>query len=172
VSRFRILPGRSSVETEVRSSLHPIHAQSHDVRGLIEGEFDEAGRPLLDRPHRAWVEIPVETIRSGSRINDLEMQRRADVRRYPVIRFEVDRAWSVDGTDRLRAALAVTARGRTRSIEEDFSVHVDGRELVVAGEHRFDMRDFGMNPPRILTLKVDPQVRVRLRLVAEEEDAG
>jgi hypothetical protein len=32
------------------------------------------------------------------------------------------------------------------------------------------MRDFGVNPPRILTLKVDPAVRVRVRLVADEED--
>jgi hypothetical protein len=31
------------------------------------------------------------------------------------------------------------------------------------------MRDFGVNPPRILTLKVEPEVNVEAHLVAEEE---
>jgi len=142
---------------------------ANEVRGLIEGDFDEAGRPRLDVAHGAWVEIPVEAIRSGSRLADVEMRRRAEARHFPTIRFEVSRAWAVDGTERLRAALAVTAHGRTRPIEEDFVLRLDGELLVVEGEHTFDMRDFGVSPPRIFTLEVDPKVRVRLRLVAEEE---
>jgi hypothetical protein len=35
----------------------------------------------------------------------------------------------------------------------------------------FDMRDFQLDPPRLLMLKVHPQVRVRGRLVAVREDA-
>ena len=159
------------MDTEVRSSVHPIHGRATELSGMIEGEFGEDGRPLLDRPHRGWVEIPVVAIRSGNRINELEMQRRADVRQYPTIRFEVTRAWPVDGgTDRYRAAVSVTAHGRSQSVEEDFSLRRDGRRLVLEGRHTFDMRDFGVNPPRILTLKVDPQVKVDVRLVAEEEE--
>jgi polyisoprenoid-binding protein YceI len=151
--------------------VHPIHGRATELSGAIEGEFDGDGRPLLDRPHGGWVEIPVEAIRSGNRINDLEMQRRAEVRRYPTIRFEISRAWPVDGSaDRYRAAVSVTAHGRTQSIEEDFGMRRDGRRLVLEGRHTFDMRDFGVNPPRILTLKVDPQVKVDVRLVAEEEE--
>jgi YceI-like domain len=170
VTRFRVVPGSSSVDTEVRSSVHPIHGQATDLRGVIEVELDGDGGPMLDRPYRGWVEVPVEAIRSGNRITEIEMQRRADARRYPTIRFEVGRAWPLDGADRYRAALTVTAHGRTQTIEEDFSLRRDGRRLVLEGRHTFDMRDFGVNPPRILTLKVDPQVKVSVRLVADEED--
>lgn len=159
------------MDTEVRSSVHPIHGRATELSGVIEGEFGEDGRPLLDRPHQGWVEIPVTAIRSGNRINDLEMQRRADVRRYPTIRFEISRAWPVDGAaGRFRAAIDITAHGRTQSIEEDFGVRRDGRRLVLEGRHTFDMRDFGVNPPRIFTLRVEPQVKVDVRLVAEEEE--
>ncbi|HEY7201326.1 MAG TPA: YceI family protein [Candidatus Dormibacteraeota bacterium] len=170
MTRFRVLPGSSSVDTEVRSSVHPIHGQATELRGVIEAAFDGDGRPLLDQPHSGWVEVPVEAIRSGNRFTEIEMQRRADVRRYPTIRFELDRAWQVDGGNRYRAALSVTAHGRTHPIEEDFSLRRDGRRLVLEGRHTFDMRDFGVNPPRILTLRVDPRVDVRVRLVADEED--
>ena len=154
----------------MRSSVHPIHGTATELTGVIEGEFDGGGTPLLDRPHQGWVEIPVQAIRSGNRLTELEMQRRADVGRFPTIRFEVSRAWQVDGTDRYRAALHVTAHGRTQSFEEDFRLRRDGRRLVLEGQHTFDMRDFGVNPPRILTLKVEPQVKVSVRLVADEED--
>ena len=56
------------------------------------------------------------------------------------------------------------------SIEEDFHFRRDGGRLVLNGQHTFDMRDFGVNPPRIFTLRVEPQVRVSVRLVTEEEE--
>lgn len=170
MTRFKVVAGSSSVETEVRSSLHPIHGKATELTGEIEGDFDGAG-PRLDQPYHAWVEVPVEAIKSGNRLTEIEMQRRADVRRFPTIRFEVERVWQEDGAgDRYRAAVNVTAHGRTQSFEEDFRLRHDGRRLVLDGQHTFDMRDFGVDPPRLLTLKVDPQVRVSVRLVADQED--
>lgn len=166
-----MVSGPSSVDTEVRSSLHPIHGRATELSGVIEGDFDGDGRPDLDQPHRAWVEVPVVAIRSGNRLNELEMQRRAEVGKFPNIRFDLERAWQEDGAgDRYRAALSVTAHGRTKSFQEDFRLRLEGRRLVLEGQHTFDMRDFGVNPPRILTLKVDPEVKVSVRLVADEED--
>jgi polyisoprenoid-binding protein YceI len=167
VKRYRVLPGSSSIETEVRSSLHPIHGRATELAGEVTGEFDGDGAPRLDLPHGGWVEIPVDAIKSGNRLNDMEMQRRAESGRYPTIRFEVTKAWQLDGTGRYRASMAVTAHGRSRAFEEDFSLEVDGSRLVLQGEHTFDMRDFGVDPPRILTLRVEPQIRVRVRLVVD-----
>lgn len=170
MTRFRVVPGSSSIDTEVRSSLHPVHGRATELSGEIEAEFDADGRPLLERPHRGWVEVAVEDIRSGNRLTEIEMQRRAEVRSFPTIRFEISRAWQVDGDDRYRAAMTVTAHGRSQPVEEDFSLRRSGRRLILEGRHTFDMRDFGVNPPRILALRVEPQVRVSVRLVADEED--
>ena len=46
---------------------------------------------------------------------------------------------------------------------------VDGDTIRLAGESRFDVRDFGMEPPRILMLRVEPEVEVRVELVARRE---
>ncbi len=46
---------------------------------------------------------------------------------------------------------------------------VDERTIALAGESRFDIREFGMEPPRILMLRVEPQVDVRVEIVAIKE---
>jgi hypothetical protein len=46
----------------------------------------------------------------------------------------------------------------------------DARSVRLDGQQTFDMRDFGMNPPRILTLRVHPEVTVRVAIVASRED--
>ena len=38
------------------------------------------------------------------------------------------------------------------------------------GECRLDVRGFGIAPTHFLGLKVDPEVKVRIRIVAEQED--
>ena len=49
-----------------------------------------------------------------------------------------------------------------------FEVH-DDHTVNLAGQSTFDIRDFGMEPPRILLLKVQPEVTVRVEIVAEKE---
>ena len=46
----------------------------------------------------------------------------------------------------------------------------DDRTISMSGQSVFDIRDFGMDPPRILMLKVQPEVTVRVEIVAEEEE--
>lgn len=151
--------------------MHPIHSETRALTGVIEGDLSEEGVPRFELKHGARLELPAESLKSGNRIQDMEMLRRLDVRRYPLIDVVVDRAWQVDGTSRFRASVLVTAHGRTRTFEEDFSLRLEGRRLVVEGEHHFDMRDFDVNPPCFLGIKVHPQVRIRARIIAEQEGA-
>jgi hypothetical protein len=44
-----------------------------------------------------------------------------------------------------------------------------GDSLQLDGEKVFDIREFGMEPPRILMLKVYPEVTVRVSIVADRE---
>lgn len=162
-----ITPGESSLETEVRSSVHPIHARSTELSGRIEGAFDEGGAPDLGEPHEGHVEVPVRSILSGNRLNDAEMLRRADARSYPLIAFDVTGV-ATEGEGRYRGTVTVTAHGRTRSQQVPFRLALDGDRLDLRADHTFDMRDFGLQPPRILTLRVEPEVRVSVHVAARE----
>ncbi len=45
----------------------------------------------------------------------------------------------------------------------------DDKTIRLEGESTFDVRDFGMDPPKMFMLKVEPEVRVRVVIVAEQE---
>jgi hypothetical protein len=61
-------------------------------------------------------------------------------------------------------------RGVTRSVAGDIVISaLDERTVRLEGAATFDVRDFGMEPPRILMLRVEPEVNVRVELIAERE---
>ena len=76
-----------------------------------------------------------------------------------------------DGTDgRFTVAGDVAFRGVTRSYEDGMSVsRIDPETIQLDGQATFDIRDFGMEPPRILLLRVEPDVTVRVEIVATKE---
>jgi hypothetical protein len=39
---------------------------------------------------------------------------------------------------------------------------------VVEGRHEFDMRDFGIVPPKFFWLWIEPEVKVGVRIVANQ----
>ncbi len=46
---------------------------------------------------------------------------------------------------------------------------IDDTTISLEGSSRFDIREFGMQPPRVLMLKVDPEVDIRVEIVAVKE---
>jgi polyisoprenoid-binding protein YceI len=167
--RFRIVPERSRVWVAARSSVHPIHGESEGLSGTIEVDFDGDGLDLSSAPQIS-VELPVERLKSGNRLEDAEMMRRIDARRYPTIRGVV-RDMKAQGDDgRYMVTGELTFHGVTQTMEGEVKVsRPDDRTVVIEGEREFDIRDFKVDPPKILMLKVHPEVRVRIRVEAVGE---
>ncbi len=46
---------------------------------------------------------------------------------------------------------------------------VDDQTISLEGTSRFDIREFGMEPPKMLMLKVEPEVDIRVEIVAVKE---
>ena len=99
------------------------------------------------------------------------MQRTVQARRFPTITGETRRTTAVAGSSRHHVLGDLTFHGVTRQAEGDVIVELtDDETLVIEGEHAFDVRDFGVSPPRILALRVHPDVKVRIRVVAERAE--
>jgi polyisoprenoid-binding protein YceI len=163
-----VLTDSSRIEVHASSTLHPVRGEARDVRGVLEGEVRD-GEILLDPQPSGWVEVPVEGLSSGNRLQDLELRRRIDSVRHPVIRFDLDGVGG--GPQRFTVAGRLTFHGVTRPVEAGVEVRLDGDRLVVRGEHTFDITDFGLRQPRILMLKVQPEVRVVAELHARRVDS-
>ena len=167
MATFRIDPSRSRVWIEARSSMHPIQGEAEGLEGSIEAEMAE-GRIDISNAPRIQIELPVEKLRSGKKLEDAEMLRRIDARRYPKITGETTELKENNGRYRISGDL--TFHGVTRQVEGEVTISApDEGSLVIEGEQTFDIRDFGVEPPKILMFKVHPDVRVRVKVIAQQE---
>jgi polyisoprenoid-binding protein YceI len=166
VTRFEIVPERSQVWIDAKSSVHPIHSQTDGLEGFVELAVDTDGAVDVAAAARARLSLPVERLRSGNFLEERELKRRIDARRFPTIDGELT-ALSRDGDGTYLVEGTITFRGESRVYEAPMTIEtVDDHTLQLAGEATFDVRDFGMEPPRILMLRVEPEVTVRVEIIA------
>src|SRR5262245_20087650 len=166
VAKYRVIPDRSQLWAEARSSLHPINVETSGLTGEIDAEV-EGQSVRLGAPFR--VEIDAEKLKSGNGLVDGELSRRLDTRRFPRVTGAVKAS---DGLPpprwRLRGDL--TLHGVTRETDAEVTARViDADTIEIEGEKTIDMRDYGLTPPKFLMFRVHPDVKVRARLVAKKQ---
>jgi polyisoprenoid-binding protein YceI len=162
------VPERSSVTIEGRTNLHPVHAEATGVEGHLEAEVGD-GALDLSVPPRARIELAVDRIRSGNALFEREMHRRVEARKFPTIVGELRTVEEV-GPGRYRARGDLTFHGVTREVEGEVTVTVSQDHAVeVRGRQAFDIRDFGLEAPRLLLLRAEPEVTVEVHLVGVRE---
>src|SRR3954447_25570853 len=142
MTRYRIDPDRSRVVIDARSSVHPIHTETSGLTGWIDVDGDSSVTG-------GYVELAVDRLRSGNPLEDTELRRRIDSRRFPTITGTVTSVEQV-GKGRWRVAGDIAFRGVTRPHTDELTIDSQGDgSLHLAGTSVFDIRNFGMAPPRI-----------------------
>jgi DNA-binding PadR family transcriptional regulator len=167
---FRLVPDRSVVLIEVRSTVGPLSFGAIGVsgsihaavqHGLVDTDCDVFGRIVVD----------VSGLRSGNGLYDAELLRRIDARRFPTAMVDLLNCAPSGLDGRYHLEGAVTFHGVRRAVTGTVSVGCAGDRLVITGEQVLDIRDFAIPSPTVLMLRIYPDVRVRLQVEAEPEDA-
>lgn len=168
MTHYAIDPDKTIVWIEARSSLHPIHSETRGMEGFFEGDLDGDGRLELSSPVKASLQLPIAKMSSGNGLYDREMMRRVDARRYPTITATLRGMTATQTEGRYLAEGDITFKGVTQQVADEvvLSVPADGT-VVFEGEHVFNLPDFGMEPPKILMLRVYPDVKIRVQVVAK-----
>jgi polyisoprenoid-binding protein YceI len=170
MARYRIVPERSRVWIDARSSLHPIHTETAGLEGWLDLAVESEGRVDPTVPAAGHLALPVDRLRSGNPLEDRELRRRIDARRFPKITGDMTKMSAGDADGLYLVGGELTFRGVSRTYEDQMALEqLDERTIRLSGQSTFDIRDFGMEPPRILMLKVEPHVAVRVEIVAEQE---
>jgi polyisoprenoid-binding protein YceI len=171
VARYSIVPDRSQVWIEARSNVHPIHSSTSGLEGYVEldlgpsGTVDPAGTPA------GSLSLAVDRLKSGNRMEDRELQKRIDARKFPRIEGHLEQIAPNGAEASYRVSGEVTFRGVSRRYEDRMNITpVEDRTIRLTGESNFDIRDFGMQPPKVLLLKVEPEVQVRVEIYAVRDE--
>lgn len=161
--RFVAVPERSRVFIDARSTLHPIHMEATGLIGELDAVVEGEEITLTDPPVFR-LELPVARLTSRSGLTDAQLRQRIEAERYPVA-VAVGTGARRIGPGRFHVTGNLTFHGVTRAVDGDITVTRNGPESVVAeGEQVFDMRQYGVEPPSLLMMKVRPEVRVRIRV--------
>ncbi len=167
MARFRLVPDRSELWAEARSTLHPVRVHTTGLTGVVELELRGDRLEIVPPTH---VEVEAERLRSGNALVDGELRRRLDSRKFPRIRGELIRSVAGNGAGTARLTGELTLHGVTRSLEVEVTVRqLDERTLEIEGARSIDMRDFGLPPPSFLMFRMQPEVQVRAKVVAEHD---
>ena len=162
---FLVVPDQSALLVEARSSAGPITFGSMTLDG--RAEFAMSGDDLDSAvPISANLKIPVVALVSGNSLYDAELRRRLDARRFPLIAVELHEARSRGG-GRFVAQGDLTIHGTTRRLTGTVGLVLqDGNTLLATGSEVVDIRDFDIELPSVLMLKIYPDVSVQFRFSA------
>lgn len=163
--RYDVVPDESQVWIDGSSSVHPIRATATGLTGWFD--LATTARGVGKAPGLAGeIRIEVGRLRSGNPIVDRETRRRVDARHHPEIVGTVVAAERL-AADRLGVTGTIAFRGEVQTVTGELSVaRADGR-VTFEGSATFDVRDWGLQPPRVALLQVHPDVDVRIHVVAE-----
>lgn len=168
VTRYRIVAESSEVLIDARSNVHPIHQRARGVEGVVDLAIRDDGSVDTAAATTAEIALATDRLQARNPLETRELRRRIDARRYPVITGRLDGLRATDTAGTYVAHGIVTFRGTERPAEDEIRVTCDAAgALHIEGTHEFDIRTFGMEPPRVLMMRVEPVVRVRIDLVAE-----
>jgi polyisoprenoid-binding protein YceI len=154
----------SSLSFDGKSTLHAVHGTASQLTGSITAAIEDGALALEPSPEM-HVEFPVERLSSGNGLQDKETWKLLDSKRNPKIAADLRHLTST-GNGAYRATGDITMSGRKKTYEGDLTIKATSDRIAVDGALIIDIRDFGLQPPRLLMVSVEPQVTVKLHLVA------
>jgi PadR family transcriptional regulator PadR len=167
--RFQLVPDRSVVLIDVRSTVGPLSFGAIGVTGSVSAVVVD-GVLRADISPVGRIEIAMCELSSGNNLYDAELLRRIEARRFPTASVELRECFASGPGTRYRMKGELTFHGVSRLAQGTVSVEaVSDRRLVVTGEQVFDIRDFALPSPTVLMFRIYPDVRVRLHAEAELE---
>jgi polyisoprenoid-binding protein YceI len=165
-ARYAVSSSEATLTFQARSTLHAVHGKATRLNGDIEAAWNPDGTLAEQPAPKMHVDFPVEGLSSGNSLQDREMWKMIDSKRFPRIAADLRDIRAAAAPRRYAARGDITFAGRSRMYDGEIALAHDGDRVTIDGELTVDIRDFGLKAPNLLIVKVDPIVSVRLHLVA------
>jgi hypothetical protein len=165
-TRYVVAPLDSWIAFEGRSTLHSVQGKATNLDGYVEAAWNSDGTLSTQPAPRMHLEFPVEQLRSSNGLQDREMWKMIDSKRFPRIAADLRQLLPTQDPDRYAASGDVTLAGKSRRYDGTLTLSHSADRMAIEGEVDVDIRDFGLKPPSLLLIKVEPIVKLRLHAVA------
>jgi hypothetical protein len=169
-AHYTIESADSSLRFFSLTTMYPAFGKVAELTGSIDAASNADGTIVLDPTPRMHIEFKVEDLRTGNELQDHEMWKLIDSKRFPKIAGDLRELEPGAVARRYNAAGQITLAGLARPYEGELSAVFEDEGVTIDGDLQIDVRDFGLKPMKLLVLSVAPLVKVRLHLVASAGD--
>lgn len=166
--RYEVVTEDSSLLFFALSSVQTAYGKTTDLSGFVDAAWNGDGTIATEPEPHMHVEFKVESLRTGNDLQDREMWKLIDSKRFPKIAGDLRSFAPSTVRGRYAAAGQITFAGLARAYDGEFRIERDAKRVTLDGELMIDVRDFGLKPINLLVLSVAPLVRVRLHLVTAQ----
>jgi polyisoprenoid-binding protein YceI len=163
--RYEVVSADSSMTFFAMSTMQYVYGKTTELSGFIDVAWNPDGTLAVRPPPKMHVEFRVESLRTGNELQDREMWKLIDSKRFPKIAADLREASSGAARGRYTGTGQITLAGLARAYEGEFTLERGAKQVALHGDLNVDVRDFGLKPLKLLVLSVAPLVRVRLHLV-------
>jgi polyisoprenoid-binding protein YceI len=165
--RTYAVTAESYLDIRAHSTLpNPIRGRATGVTGTIVANV-ENGRLMLDPMPSMRVTIPIAKLASGNEFQDREVRKLISSPQAPNIVAELRHVVPGSGPDLYVMQGAITMKGSRQEYEAEIAIRISGNRITFDGAQKMDIRKFGIQPPRILTIQIFPDFDVTMHLVAD-----
>jgi hypothetical protein len=170
MARFEPVRERSILSLEGESSLHPIHTSTDKIEGFFEVGVLKPGSFDLSVPPKGGFEVYVEDLKSDFSYLDRVVQDRLDIRRFPRIRANlIELRPQGDG---YAAVGEIVFHGATVRLEDEVDITwLDDTTIEVKGEMMIDVTRFNVQAPKLVSISVESEVKIKLKLILKQVGA-
>jgi hypothetical protein len=168
--RYTVSRAESVLTFAAKSTLHSVNGKNTMLDGFIEAGLNDEGRLIFDPLPSMHLDFLVEQLRSGNNMLDQQMWKLIDSKRFPRITADLRTLAPTDSPFHFTGSGDITLSGRVKRYAGEISFSVRGTDLIFEGDLDVDIRDFGLTPPNLLIIRVDPIVKVHLHLVANLDE--
>ena len=170
-SRFRVVPDRSAVMINARSSVGPITFGAIGVTGVIEATVGRSTRVLRRRSRLLTSRSTSSNCAPATASTTPNCCAGSTPDAIRPSASTCAACTELGSTGRYQLQGEVTFHGVSRPLDGTVSVAMPCEHtLVVRGEQVVDIRDFGVASPTVLMLRIYPDVVVGIQIEAELDE--
>jgi polyisoprenoid-binding protein YceI len=166
MTRYSIVSQRSRVAVEVKSTLQRLEVVSAQLAGEIEADVQD-GR-IVPASVKASFSLPAISLLSGNWLVDRDVRVVLETRKYPEISGEVVEVKAADGSGNYWVRGNLRLHGAVREVQGCASLaETSDHHVVFEASTTLDYTLFNLAPPKLLMLRVEPEVQLSGRVFAE-----
>lgn len=164
---YNVDTGRSQLVVRARSSIHDTNTTFTKISGTVQAD----SATLEDTGATASFQVDMGSFDAGDWLKNRKLKKDVDPGRYPTATFELSELRDVkrndDGSFAAKAVGTLAWRGRNVTLEVAGKGTMDDNGIDATGTFDLDIRELGMEPPKFLMFKVDPEVTIEVTLRAK-----